>query len=371
MLGVLETESEIFSYKNIYTSYMECRKNKRNTSNALEFEMDLLQNLWQLHDDLNNSVYKIGRSICFLTTSPKFREVFAADFRDRIVHHILVRELAKIYEPKFISDVYNNRKGKCIHNAMKKAQSYMNATYGGYYLQLDIKGFFYSLDKNILFKQIFNNVKSKDILYLANKIIYHNPTKNYTFKGDKSKLKFLPAHKTLFKIPSHKGLPIGNLTSQFFANIYMNDFDNYVKRILKVKYYIRYVDDFVLFDTSKERLQKLYIKIKEYLLKNLDLELRVDTKLKKHSVGLDFLGYIIRENYVLTRQRVVNNYKYKKAKYLQNYENKKGKMNLSEIKQFLSVKASFESHIKHSNSYNLNNKIGAIDENNPFDYDRD
>ncbi len=376
MLGVLETESEMFSYKNIYNSYMECRKNKRNTHNALLFEMDLVQNLWQLHNDLNNKTYKIGKSICFLTTSPKLREVFAADFRDRIVHHILVKELEKIYERKFISDVYNNRKGKGIHNAMKKAQSYMNATYGGYYLQLDIKGFFYNLDKDVLFKQLQNPSMSShtelrnSYILLAKQIIYHDPTKNYTFKGDINKLELLPKHKTLFKIPKHKGLPIGNLTSQFFANIYMNDFDNYVKKALKVKHYIRYVDDFVLFETSKEKLQKLYKEIKNYLRENLDLELRADSKLKKHSTGLDFLGYIIRPDYVLTRKRVVNNYKYKKVKYLQNYERQKGKMNLSEIKEFLSVKASFESHIKHSNSYNLKNKIGVLNESNPFDYDR-
>jgi len=109
MLGVLEMESE-FSFKTIYTAYKECRKNKRNTHNALEFEMDLVQNLWQLCDDLNDRTYKIGRSICFLTTSPKLREVFAADFRDRIVHHVLVGQLEPIFERKFIHDVYNNRK---------------------------------------------------------------------------------------------------------------------------------------------------------------------------------------------------------------------------------------------------------------------
>jgi hypothetical protein len=170
------------------------------------------------------------------------------------------------------------------------------------------------------------------ILSLSNKIIYHDPTKNYIFKGDKSKLSLLPLHKTLFHIPKSKGLPIGNLTSQFFANVYMNDFDNFIKRELKVKYYIRYVDDFVLFDTSKERLKGLYQEIKRYLWQNLKLELRADTKLKSHKDGLDFLGYIIRPNYILTRQRVVNNYKYKKAKYLQNYEQQKGKMSLEEIK---------------------------------------
>lgn len=372
MFGVLEKESEYFSFKTIYTSYKKCRKNKRNTSNALEFEIDLLQNLWQLHNELNTKRYKIGRSICFLTTSPKLREVFAADFRDRIVHHIVVDALEKVYEPKFISDVYNNRKNRGIHNAVKKAQSYMNATSNGYYLQLDIKGFFYNLNKNILYKKILKeqNKIAEPILHLTHKTIYHDPTRNYIFKGDRTLLEQLPEHKTLFKIPKHKGLPIGNLTSQFFANVYMNGFDNYVKRVLKVKHYIRYVDDFVLFDRSKERLLYLYNEIKKYLWVKLGLELRNDTKLEKHSQGLNFLGYVIRENYILTRKRVVNNYKCKKAKYLQSYEKSLGKMPLSEIKEFLSVRASFESHIKHSNSYNLQKRVGELDENNPFDYDR-
>ncbi len=369
----------MFSFKNIYNSYIECRKNKRNTRNALTFEMDLMQNLWQLHDDLNSRRYQIGKSICFLTTSPKLREVFAADFRDRIVHHIVVRELDKIYGPGFISDLYSNRKNRGIHKASKKAQSYMNATYGGYYLQLDIKGFFYNIDKNILYDILrkdlqvglaMPNKKLDDILWLSHTIIYHNPTKNYHFKGDSKKLSLLPAHKTLFKLPEYKGLPIGNLTSQFFANIYMYSFDNYIKRRLKVKRYIRFVDDFVIFDNSKERLEYLYMEIVDYLRRYLQLELRSDTKLKLHSSGLDFLGYIIRPDYMLTRKRVVNNYKYKKAKYLDRYEAQKGKMSLGEIKEFLSVQASFESHIKHSNSYNLKQKIGALDEKNPFDYDR-
>lgn len=366
----------MFSFANIYKAYIACRKQKRNTINQLEFEADLLENLWNLQSNLTLRTYKIGKSLCFLTSSPKLREVFAADFRDRVVHHILVQELEPFYEKKFIHDVYNNRKGRGTHSAVKQAQKYMYRTRGGYYLQLDIKGFFYNLDKNILFKKLFHALKNSDlknrdeVLYLSNKIIYHNPTKNYVFKGDKSKLNLLPEHKTLFKLPSHKGLPIGNLTSQFFANVYMNDFDNFVKRVLKVKSYIRYVDDCVLFDTSKQKLQELKFKISEYLKNELGLELREDTKLKKHSEGLDFLGYIIRENYILVRKRVVNNYKYKKAKYLDKYEQQKGTMGLEEIKQFLSVQASFVGHIKHANSYNLMQKVGVIDEKNPFDYDR-
>jgi len=319
--------------------------------------------------------YTIGRSLCFLTTSPKLREVFASDFRDRVVHHILVKELEPLFEKKFIHDAYNNRKDKGIHQAAKQAQKYMRQTPKGCYLQLDIKGFFYHIEKMILFEKIKKEVigSSLDVasvLYLANKIVFHDPTRAYVFKGDKSKLTLLPEHKTLFKLPKTRGLPIGNLTSQFFANVYMNDFDNFVKRKLKVKRYIRYVDDFVLFAKSKKELAGWKKEIEHYLKKELKLSLREDSKLKTHSEGLDFLGYIIHPHYILVRSRVVNNYKRKKAKYLDTYEKKEGKMSLLEIKQFLSVKASFVSHVKHANSYNLTQKIGVLNETNPFDYAR-
>ena len=130
------------------------------------------------------------------------------------------------------------------------------------------------------------------------------------------------------------------------------------------------MDDFVLFHKSKERLIECKKAIELYLKQNLALELREDSKLQKFNQGLDFLGYIIRPDYILVRKRVVNNYKCKKAKYLQSYEKKRGKMNLEEIKKFLSVQASFVGHASHANSYNLIQKVGAIHENNPFDYDR-
>jgi retron-type reverse transcriptase len=375
MCHIIKRRKKMFTFQNIYKAYLACRKNKRNTINALQFEQNLIENLWGLHKELNAKTYTIGKSLCFLTSSPKLREVFASDFKDRIVHHILVGELEPLFERKFIHDVYNNRKAKGTHQAVEQAQRYMRQTPKGYYLQLDIKGFFYNLEKMILLEKLKKEVVGSSldvssVLYLSSKVIFHDPTRDYVFKGDKSKLALLPAHKTLFKIPKNRGLPIGNLTSQFFANVYMNDFDNFVKRKLKVKRYIRYVDDFVLFDESKERLAYLKNEIKEYLQKELKLTLREDAKLKKHSEGLDFLGYIIRPHYTLVRQRVVNNFKRKKAIYLQNYEKQRGEMKLSEIKAFLSVKASFASHIKHANSYNLNQRIGALHETNPFDYAR-
>lgn len=356
----------MFSFKNIYECYRECRKNKTTKLNTLEFEANLLENLWKLHDELNSKTYRIGRSICFLTHSPKLREVFAADFRDRIAHHILVKEIEEFYERRFISDVYNNRKNKGIHQGVKKAQSYMQRHKEGYYLQLDIKGFFYHLDKNILFKRLFDDISKSDlkekekILWLANKIIYHKPQLNFTFKGDIAKLQMLPPHKTLFKILPSKGLAIGNLTSQFFANVYMNRFDNFIKRELKIKSYIRYVDDFVLFDENRAKLQSVKIVIENYLKENLSLTLREDAKLAKCSDGLDFLGYIVRPNYMLVRQRVVNHFKYKKAKFYEYYESEGGDKVLQPILQYNQAVASFHAHIKHANSHKLKTTVGAV-----------
>lgn len=131
---------------------------------------------------------------------------------------------------------------------------------------------------------------------------------------------------------------------------------------LKIKHYLRYVDDFVLFHKDKNQLIEAKRKIEKYLKDDLDLYLRDDFKLKQNSQGLDFLGYIIRPNYLLVRNRVVNNFKYKKAKYLKRYEALKGNMSLEEIKQFLCVQASYKGHCSHANSYNLIQKTGGFDE---------
>ncbi len=362
------SESKMFSYKNLYQAYKKCRKNKRNTLNQLNFEIDLGYNLLLLQEELENKTYRPSKYICFLASSPKLREVFAANFRDRVVHHLLLEQIENFYEKKFIADVYNNRKNKGTHKAVQKAKNIMQKNKNGYYLQLDIKGFFYHLNKNILFKTIFEDISKSDmknkekILWLANIIIYHNPCKNFHFKGNIKALYNLPEHKTLLKRPKYIGLPIGNITSQFFANVYLYRFDNFIKKNLACENYLRYVDDFVIFHKDKEFL--IYIKenIQNYLFSNLGLSLRTDSKLRQNKAGLDFLGYIIKPSYTLVRKRVVNNYKYKKAKFLDKYEEQKGKMSLEEIKYFLSVQASFMAHIKWANAFKLQKQIGEIDE---------
>ena len=125
-----------------------------------------------------------------------------------------------------------------------------------YYLQLDIQSFFVSLKKDILFEIIKKKIKNPEVLWLTETIIYHNPTNNYYPKSSMSLFESVPSHKSLFKVPVNQGLPIGNLTSQFFANVYLNELDQFVKHKLKARYYLRYVDDFLILSKDKEELKK-------------------------------------------------------------------------------------------------------------------
>ncbi len=276
----------------------------------------MLTNLFDLALDLQKGRYQPSRSVCFVTRSPKLREVFAADFRDRIVHHLVVRELEKIWEPRFIYDSYASRKGKGIHSAVDRLQGFMrkvtrNGKRAGFFLQLDIRSFFMSIDKRILFSLFDRDRKTSDVLrWVLSVLIFHDPTTNYCFKGNGRLLDAIPPHKTLFKTGLYKGLPIGNLTSQFFANVYLNELDQFVKHELKCRFYLRYVDDFILLAESEDQLLKWRQALSGFLEDHLALRLRGGDRVRRVSDGADFLGYVTRPGYRLVRKRVVNNFKY-------------------------------------------------------------
>jgi RNA-directed DNA polymerase len=182
---------------------------------------------------------------------PKFLEIFAADFRDCVVHHVLVEGLERIWEPIFLHDSYACRKGKGTHRAVTRPQQFMrrvthNGTKPGFALQLDIRGFFFHIDKERLFQIIAKRLWDETLLWLARTIIFHDCTEQPVFKTDRRLWRHIPPHKTLFGTENRRGLPIGNLTSQFFSNVYLNELDQFEKHRLKVRHYLRYSDDFVL-----------------------------------------------------------------------------------------------------------------------------
>jgi len=357
----------LLSFQSVYSAYMDCRRRKRGTINALRFEYHLLDNIFSLAFDLQHGAYRPSRSVCFVTQAPKLREIFAADFRDRVVHHLLVRELEKSWEPRLIRDSYACRVDKGAHAAVQRLQSFMlkatkNRKQAACFLQLDIKSFFTSIDKQILFSLFKQRVSTEVELSLLSEIIFHDCTQDYVFKGDQRMLYKVPAHKSLFTSGADKGLPIGNLTSQFFANVYLHELDRFVKHQLKCRFYLRYVDDFILIDAAPEQLITWREQIQMFLRERLALELKEESTVRRVSDGADFLGYVVRPGYILARRRVVNNMKARLAQFksrIISQERAKDKkilrMSLSPevVLELRQVLASYLGHFCHANTFNL------------------
>jgi len=273
----------------------------------------------KLYNELLYGTYTPGNYTCFVVKDPNPREIFASHFDDRIIHHLIVDILFDI-QKDFIEDSYANQKGKGTHKAIKKLQYYMRQIpqRDCYYMQCDIKSYFASINKNILFGLIFEHIEKlnfnieekKFITFLLNKIILQNPTHNVKFSGDTSLLKLIPKEKSLFGKPNYLGLPLGCYTSQFEALIYLNLLDYYVKDELDIKFYIRYVDDFVILSNNPKEFIVIKEKINNFLQTKLQLSLHPNkTKIQNVSKGINFLGYIIRPHYLLIRKRTVNNFK--------------------------------------------------------------
>ena len=351
--------AEIFSYENLLRCYYKCRKRKRYTLNAAKFEIHFEDELLKLQKELESHTYKPGRSICFVVTRPKPREIFAADFRDRIIHHVLVGYLEPIWEGKFIDQSYACRKGKGAHKAIKDLKRYISkATKGNtqkaYYLQVDVRSFFVSLKKRILFELIKKQVKNPEILWLTETIIFHNPTCNYYRKCQASLFDLIPDHKSLFKAAPNQGLPIGNLTSQFLANVYLNELDQFIKHKLKIKYYLRYVDDLVILSQNKNQLKIWRDEIDRFLQDKLKLKLHPQKQiLQTVNKGIDFVGFIVKPDYTLTRRRIVKNLKEKLWKINQNL----AEITEEQRKQLLSTVNSYYGQFRHAKTFGLRQKL--------------
>jgi hypothetical protein len=258
------------SLENLYRAYYRCRRNKRNTANALRFEAEQEKNLLDLREALLDGSYRPSRSVCFFTTLPKLREILAADFRDRVVHHLLVGHLEQIWEPVFIHDSYACRRGKGVHRAVERLQQFIgqvsaNGTRRVWYLQLDVRNYFMSIDRHLLFAMLAARLDDEVALRLTRTLVFHEVTAHCEVRGARTLIKRIPAHKTLFGAGPGKGLPIGNLNSQFFANVYLDRLDQFVKHELRCRHYLRYCDDFVLLARERDELVAWQARIEAYL----------------------------------------------------------------------------------------------------------
>ncbi len=308
--GVSTLGQDLFSLENLYRAYRRCRRRKRNTLNALRFEQDLEENLVALHEELSAGTYRPGRAVAFLVEKPKRREIFAADFRDRVVHHVLVGYLEPRWERRFIHDSYACRRGKGTHKGVERLRAFTrkvtaNGTRRAWYLQLDVRGFFNSIDRDILYARLAAKEDDPVVLGLIRALVFYEPTEHCILqRAQPADFEQLPAHKTLFKAAPGCGLPIGNLTSQFFANVYLDALDQFVKHQLQARYYLRYCDDLVLLSTDPAEVAAWESEIKSFLSQTLHLTL--NDRRRPVSDGIDFLSYIVRPAYLLVRRRVVN-----------------------------------------------------------------
>lgn len=302
----------IFTFRALHDAYRTCRKGKRDTAQAAEFEANVEKELCALEEELRNRTWKPSPSTAFVVTKPKIREIFAAPFRDRVVHHLLYSNLVPVWEPKFIHDSYVCRIGKGTHRASveRLPQFLRSVTQNGrkeaHCFQGDILSFFTSMSHDVLYKLIEKHIAHPDLLWLARSLIFHDATKDHIKHGQMNLFDDVPQGKSLFHVPRGQGLPIGNITSQFFANVYMNELDQFVKHELKGRQYIRYVDDFLLLHRSKEQLNEWRGEIDRFLRERLELRLHP----RKQNIfpvrhGIDFLGYVVWHDHILVRKRVV------------------------------------------------------------------
>jgi retron-type reverse transcriptase len=271
----LSTYDSIISVENLLLAWQNFQKGKKSKKDVQIFEYRLMENLLSLHTDLKNKTYIHGGYEAFKVNDPKPRDIHKATVRDRVLHHALYQALKISYFPLFISDSYSCQDGKGTHKALKRfkkfgGRTFKNNTRQCYVLKCDIKKFFASIDQSVLMNILAERIQDLDVLWLLQKVI-----------------------ESFSSTALGKGLPLGNLTSQILVNMYMHEFDTYVKQNLKVKCYIRYADDFVVFSEDKEYLIQVLQDMKVFLRNQLRLELHPNkVSIETLGSGVDFLGWV-------------------------------------------------------------------------------
>lgn len=284
----------------IVVAYSDCRKGKRNTDSAIAFELRLARNLCRLRDDLASGRYQIGASRCFVVTNPKPREVWAAAFRDRIVHHIMYNRIAPVFEASFSAASCACIPGRgTLYGAKRLERQVRSVTQNwsrrAYYLKLDLSNFFVSIHRPTLFGLLEPKLGSGWTRSITEQILFHDPLPQVDVRSPPELMALVPRHKSLFHAAEGCGLPIGNLSSQFFANVYLNALDQFIGHRIKPKGYIRYVDDFILLHESTEWLAEAKARIEAFLDSRLRAAINpTKTVLQPIDRGVDFVGQVIK-----------------------------------------------------------------------------
>ena len=353
----------VVPFSALYEAFCRARKNKVPSNNQLHFETHWIDRLFIMQDRLNSGGWQPAPTNCFVATLPKAREIHAPDFGDRVVHHWLVPQLEAIYEPRFIHDSYANRPGKGTHAAVSRLRSFVrevgSGQGGGYYLQLDIRNYFNTIHRPTLWallKQQMQRYGLPEVVQRTAHALLRQSVQRQgvVHRSTPAERALVPRHKRLESAPAGCGLPIGNLTSQFLANVYLNELDQFVKHQLRAKRYLRYVDDFVLVHHDREQLVAWQVQIETFLRTRLRLELKADVRLRPLSEGIDFLGYIVRPAYTLVRRRVVAHARAALATWeARHVQEDMLSATPQAYRAIRSIWASYEGHFRHANAHRL------------------
>jgi RNA-directed DNA polymerase len=249
---------QLTSLNNLFLAYKHASRGKRSKPDVASYEFNLEENIFNLREQLIHGTYQHGAYHSFYIHDPKQRLISAADFKDRVVHHALCQVIEPLFEPKFIHDSYANRVGKGTHRALDRCTH--NLRRYQYYLQLDIQQYFPAIDHRIMMEKLSSTIMDLDVLDLCENILRSGEG----VLTDTYQMVYFPGD-DLFALHRPRGLPIGNLTSQFWANVYLNELDHYIKRQLKCPGYIRYVDDMLLFGNDKKQLWDWWLAVVEGL----------------------------------------------------------------------------------------------------------
>ncbi|MCX6749330.1 MAG: reverse transcriptase/maturase family protein [Candidatus Pacearchaeota archaeon] len=323
---------EICSINNLALAWTKAKKGKTKKKDVIEFKQNLRENLLKLRRELLEQTYNPKLLKTFILRDPKTRKISKSDFKDRVVHHALVRVIEPIFDKTFIYDSCANRKDKGNLFALKRFNEFKrkvtnNLKIEAFCLKADIKHYFQEVDHEILLNIIRRKISDEKIILLIKKILENNVADN----------------------PKGRGMPLGNLTSQFFANVYLNELDRFVKHNLKGKYYIRYVDDFVILHYKKEQLKIWKEQIRDFIKKDLKLEIHQDkSRITSLSKGVDFVGFRNFYYHRLLRKRNISNMENKIKVFAQ------GKISPEKIKEIFQ---GWSAYAKWGNSYKLRNKI--------------
>lgn len=322
------TYNDITSLENLLEAWKEFVRGKRNKKDVQEFELRLMDNIFTLHRNLSTKTYYHSSYEAFNISDPKPRNIHKAQVRDRLLHHAIYRILYPFFDTTFIADSYSCRKEKGTHKALKRFAIFgkkvsQNNTKTVWVLKCDVRKFFASIDQKILLDILKERISDSDILWLLTEVI---SSFSSTEKG--------------------KGLPLGNLTSQLLVNIYMNEFDQFMKHQVKARYYIRYADDFVIFSQDKKWLQRVLLQIQAFLKLRLDLDLHPNkVSIETLASGVDFLGWVH-----FSRHRVLRTAT--KKRMWRTIQEKKGKKET--VQSYLGM-------LKHGNAYTLKKSIENLE----------